>query len=133
MWFPACIFSVNRPDHRFSGMDINSKGEEMVEKLIKASCNLDELDIDKNCQKVMLDLADSAKQPTTLRSLRKKKEIFDKPKSETCLTDVNLLYMLYKGIKMNGTYTIHTYPIFQRDAVLLFYYKLAHALSLAGK
>ena len=113
-------------------MDINSKGEEMVEKLIKASCNLDELDIDKNCQKVMLDLADSAKQPTTLRSLKKKKR-FSISQSQTCLTDVNLLYILYKGIKMNGTYTIHTDPIFQRDAVLLFYYKLAHALSLAGK
>ena len=64
-------------------MDINSKGEEMVKKLIKASRNLDELDIDKNCQKGMLDLADGAKQSTTLRSLlnsKKKKKNSNKPK-----------------------------------------------------
>ena len=74
---------MNRPDHRFSAMDINSKGEEMVKKLIKASRNLDELDIDKNCQKGMLDLADGAKQSTTLRSLlnsKKKKRFSKKPK-----------------------------------------------------
>lgn len=57
-----------RPNHRFFAMDINSKGEEMVKKLIKASCNLEELEIDKICQKAMLELADGAKHSTTLSS-----------------------------------------------------------------